>query len=153
MAKTRQVKLKDLVVSEAALTRIAALPISARLSFTLSEVLRTVAPSLENFQKQHVALVEKYRVPCNAPEGRVGGNVFTDASRALLDQEFANLLDADVTIPFGRIKLADLLAEKIGRRKEGDKEVDDFLRLSSQEIHQLAWLLKIELQPMFEDSE
>jgi len=151
--KTRQVKLKDLVVSEAALTRIVALPISARLSFTLSEVLRTVAPSLENFQKQHAALVKKYRVICNAPEGRTEGNVFTDANRDQLDAEYEDLLNAEVDLPFGKIKLADLLAEKISRHKEGDKEIDDFLKLSGYEIHQLAWLLKVELQPMFEDSE
>ena len=153
MAKTRQVKLKELVTSEAALAHIANLPVSAQMSFRLGKVLETVAPELARYQKEHTKLVNKYRVPCNAPEGRTSGNVFTDTNRELLDTEYDGLLDTIVDLPFGRIKVADLLAEKVGRHKEGDKEVDDFLKLSGQEIYQLSWLLKAGEQALFVEEE
>lgn len=151
--KTRTVKLKELVQSESALVRIAAMPLSARMSFTLSEVVREISPSLENFRKAHTALIKKYRKP--AVDGQEEQPPrFTDENSELLNREYEDLLESTCQLTFGKIKLSSLLSEKVGSHKEGDKTIDDFLKLSGIELHQLAWLVRVDnAETLFENEE
>lgn len=152
--KTRTVTLKDLVQSESALARLTNLPLSARMSFTLSEVTKEVAPTLENFRKAHTALIKKYRKP--AIEGQEEQSPkFTDENMELLNQEYEDLMKSSKELPFGKIKLSSLLAEKVGSHKDDNgKMVDDFLKLSGMELHQLAWLVRVDdTTDLFENEE
>ena len=142
---SRQVKLRDLIVSQSALGRISSLPISARMSLTLADVLRVVNPQLEEFQKQHAVILKRYGTPKldgngNPIEGQYN---FTPDKREALDKEYEDMLDKPVDIPFGKIKLNDLLAEKLDK--------DETLKLSGNEIYALGWMLRVEAQSMFEE--
>lgn len=141
--KTRTVTLKELVQSESALARLVTLPLSARMTITFSETMRVVAPILEDHRKVQATLVKKYRKP--AVEGKEEEPAkFTEENTTLLDSEYADLLKKTYELPFGKIKLSSLLAEKIGSHKEGDKTVDDFLKLSGAELFALSWLIRVD---------
>lgn len=129
-----QVKLGDLVESEQALGELARKNVSARMSFTLSLVLKEVGKHLDAKREAHRKLLEKYGIP------REKHPDFFDIKpecRAEFDKEFKDLLAAEVTLTgIGKIRASAIEAESV--------------KLSGEEMLALAWLLKEDVQPMFE---
>jgi hypothetical protein len=129
------VKLGDLVNGENALAEMAQNDVSARLSFTLSLVLKEVGKHLEAKRAAHQKLLEKYGTP---REDRPGFYDITPEHRAKFEKEFKELLDTEVTLSgIGKIPVSALEAEG--------------LKFTAHELLTLAWLLKEDVQPIFEE--
>lgn len=128
------VKLGDLVNSENALAELAQNDVSARMSFTLSLVLKEVGKHLDAKRAAHQKLLEKYGTPREKQPGFFDLNPET---REAFDKEFKDLLDTEVALTgIGKIRGMALEAESV--------------KLSGGERLALAWLLKEDVQPMFE---
>lgn len=133
-----QVKLRDLVESEDALGRIATQPnLSARMSYTLALVLQEVAPRLKAKHKAHRDLLKRLGAPVAEDSDRY--KVKPENSEQF-EKEYNEMLDAPVTLTgIGRIKVSALEGEGI--------------KFAGDELYNLRWLLKGDVEPMFEDEE
>lgn len=127
------VKLGDLVNSENALAALAQENVSARMAFTLALVLKEVGKHLDAKRAAHQKLLEKYGVP---KENQPGFFNIQPEQRAAFEKEFNDLLDTEATLPIGKIRASALETEGV--------------KLSGGERLALTWLLKEDVQPMFE---
>lgn len=135
MSKQLTVTLRDLVVSEQALGELAQDNVSARMSFTLSLVLKEVGKHLDAKRAAHQKVLEKYGTPSEKQPGTFHIPV---EKRTDFEKELKDLLDTEVTLAgIGRIKVSAIEAEGA--------------KLSGQGMFALGWLLKEDVQPMFED--
>lgn len=130
-----KVKLGDLVNSEQALAELAQADVSARMSFTLSLVLKEVSNHLDAKRSAHQKLLEKFGTPREKQPGFFDIN---PECRAEFDKEFKELLNTEVSlIGIGKIRVSAIEAEGV--------------KFSGQEMLALAWLLKEDVPPMFEE--
>jgi len=130
------VKLGDLVNSENALAALAQDDVSARMSFTLALVLKEVGKHLDAKRAAHLKLLEKYGTP---REKNPNNFDIKPEQREAFDAEFKDLLETEVTLNgIGKIRASALETEGV--------------KFSGEERLALSWLLKEDVQPMFEDA-
>lgn len=128
------VTLRELVDSEQALGELAQADVSARMSYTLSLVLKDVGKHLDAKRAAHQKLLEKYGTPIAKRPGYFEIGL---ERRDAFEKEYKDLLDTEVILPaVGKIRASAIEAEGV--------------KLSGQKMLVLSWLLKEDVQPMFE---
>lgn len=134
MNKPLKVKLGDLVNSEPALSDLAQADTSARMSFTLSLVLKEVGKHLDAKRATHQKLLEKYGT---LKEGNPNLFEIKPEQRIAFEREFRELMDTEVElVGIGKIKVSAIESEGV--------------KFSGQEMLTLSWLLKEDVQPLFD---
>jgi len=105
-----QVTLRDLVVSQSALSELCGQKGSAKMTYTLALVLNAVRPHLEAYQKAVEVLQEKYFIPDekNKEVLRVD-----PSKRDVFRQESDEILAQEVNLPIGKIRFTVFAAENL----------------------------------------
>ena len=128
------VTLRDIVDSVQSLQEITSQKTSATLSFTLGIVLRTINPFLQEYAKQRNALRDElYDKKADGkslePKVENADKLFSDQVDAMLDGPVA-------LVGIGRIRMSLL--------------VDEGIKLDGQDAAALYWLLKNDMQSLFD---
>lgn len=134
-----QLKLKELMESRESLAALTAQKPSARMAYTLGMVLNAVNPHYESYSKAFDLMRERYFVP--NPENPELLNLTADTEkREAYKNEMQTLLDTDVALDgVGKIKASVFESEGV--------------KLTPQDIYALRWLIKPDMDTLFEKDE
>jgi hypothetical protein len=102
--------LKELVVSQMALSQLGSQPLRAKAAFRVSKILRAVNPELESFETQRRALLDKYG---KLPEGATEYEFNSPEARTEFEKEYEELLTAEVSLNVAPLKIEEIDAISI----------------------------------------
>lgn len=120
-AETITVTLADLLASQQALQSLAQQPLPARLAFKLSKVLKAVTKELDTCNETRIKLCDQY-----GTKREDGSYKFSKANEELVNKEYNDLVQTQVTIRGEHIDLEDLPG----------------LTISAADVIRLAWLME-----------
>ena len=102
-------KIKELLASAPALSRLSAMPLNATLAFRLKRIVKQVNSELETFEAQRKESCERYGT---LSEDKSQYD-FTDEKRKAFEEDFNKLMEEEVEIRFDHFTEESLAGEKI----------------------------------------
>ena len=99
-----KVKLGQLKISEKALLNLSQQPLSITVAFQISQLIKQVAPELQELESQRLRLIEKYGTK-NAEDDTI--TVLSD-NIASFAQELSPLLETEIDLNFEKIPLSQI---------------------------------------------